>query len=348
MDFILLAYGILIIIAVIIGRKKEDDYLSVETSTNLRGIAAIGIILHHISERTTGGMLFGYMAMTGYLFVAFFFFMSGYGLLVQYQKKKEKYLDGFIRNRLMYIVIIYLLDVVLYTVVKTLMGERYTPLQILKSIIVTGIANNSWYMVVLILFYFFFFLVFKCRIIKTIPQKIACIIAFETIFLIICLIRDVNGTWYLSNYGFVMGMIWAYYKDRIDILLKTKYFRCFVFVTLMLVFLYLTPVITDRLIGTNAAFWIRTLFRLFSPLSLVAFVLVLEFKFKPSLFIWKWLGGISLEIYLIHGLVYTFFRSNIIYIKSDLLWTVLTLAISIALAYPINLMNKQISRLIKR
>ena len=348
MDFILITYIAIIIIAVFTNNKKDEDYLSVEHTTNMRGIAAIGIIIHHMSERTTGGYIFGYMAMTGYLFVAFFFFMSGYGLLVQYQKKKGKYLNGFIKNRLMYIVIIYLLDIVLYTVVKTLLGEHYTPLQILKSIIFTGIANNSWYMVVLILLYVSFYIIFKCKIIKTIPQKIACVFGVETAFFIICIFFKINPMWYLSNYGFVMGMIWANHKEKIDEFLKSHYIIALIISLIVAAFLNGTPILTDKLLSDEVAICVRTAFRLFSPLSLVALLLVFVYKFKPSLFIWKWLGGISLEIYLIHGLVYTVLRSNVLWVKSEVIWVVLTIAISIALAYPMNLFNKQIAKLIKQ
>ena len=348
MDIILIAYCVLIIIAVVLGRKTEDDYLSVECSTNLRGIAAIGIILHHMSERTTDGRFFGYMAMTGYLFVAFFFFMSGYGLLVQYQKKKEKYLDGFLKKRLLFIVVVYLCDVAFYTIVKTLMGYRFTFLEILKSIFITGIANNSWYMVVLILFYFSFYFVFKCKIINSVSKKIFYIFLIETIFLIFCLIIEANPMWYLSNYGFVFGMLWAYYKEKIDGILESKYAIALICVVIITAFLNISPVLTDKSFSADAAFWIRTLFRLVSPVSLVALFFILVYKFKPSLFVWKWLGGISLEIYLIHGMVYTYFRSDVVYIESDMLWTLLTIVISVALAYPIHLLNKQLAKLLKR
>jgi len=345
MDWILIVYISLIFVS-LWGRNKKVDYLSVETSTNMRGIAAIGIVLHHMSEKTASGHFFGYLEMTGYLFVAFFFFLSGYGLLVQYQKKKEDYINDFFKKRILYIIIIYLLDIVLYSVADFLMGIKYTFWQIFKSIFVSGIAKNSWYITVLILFYIVFYVVFKWKAIKTIPQKIICVFAVQVVFVVFCLIIKAESFWYLSNFGFTMGMLWAYNKEKIDKWLNNRYFLVLCCLVIITAVLYLIPILSDRYIQANAAFCTRTVFRMISPLALVAITMLIDFKLKPSLFLWKWLGGISLEIYLIHGLVYTFLRSNFVYLESEVLWTTLTVLISIILAYPINLLNKRILKLL--
>ena len=347
LDAVLIVYFLLILVSVL-GKNKNEDYLSVEYTTNMRGIAAIGIILHHMSERVSGGTIFGVMTMAGYLLVSFFFFLSGYGLLIQYKKKKEKYLDGFIKKRLLYIVVIYLLDVALYAVVRNLTGEHFTLVEVLKSIIFSGVARNSWYLIVLIALYVSFYFVFKSEKIKSIPNKIICIFAIETVFVICCIIFKVPVMWYLSNYGFVLGMLLAYYKDKIDTVLKSRYWIVLISVAVLFVFFYAVPVVTDRYLDANSASIIRILFRLISPLFSVALVIILSYKFKPSLFIWKWLGGISLEIYLIHGLVYSVLRSDVMWIENEAIWVLLTIVISIALAYPISLMNKQIAKLLKK
>ena len=112
MDVLFFCYFILIIVAVAINKKESSvDYLSVEYTTNFRGIAAIGVILHHMSERINAGVFFSKLSMIGYLLVTLFFFLSGYGLLVQYQKKKDGYLKGFLKKRVLYLGLIYCFDV---------------------------------------------------------------------------------------------------------------------------------------------------------------------------------------------------------------------------------------------
>ena len=90
------------------GFKKEDfheDSASLDSFISLRGFAAIGVILHHISQENAfqwaGG---GYgkpgelsiFVNAGFLFVSIFFFCSGYGLIKSLETKPD-YFNGFIK-----------------------------------------------------------------------------------------------------------------------------------------------------------------------------------------------------------------------------------------------------------
>ena len=56
---------------------SSETYLSIDNTKKLRGILAIAIVLHHISEKTiASGKLFPLMVHAGYLVVAVFFFSS--------------------------------------------------------------------------------------------------------------------------------------------------------------------------------------------------------------------------------------------------------------------------------
>ena len=85
------------------GKKDEfnDDFLSLEVMKSLRGFAALGVILHHISQEyffQEEGVL-SVFVNAGAFFVSIFFFCSGYGLLKSLDTKKD-YLKGFIRKRI--------------------------------------------------------------------------------------------------------------------------------------------------------------------------------------------------------------------------------------------------------
>lgn len=93
------------------GRKLEfnDDFTSLDAMKSLRGFAAIGVLLHHISQEE----LFQNMKVlspfvnAGAYFVAIFFFCSGYGLIKSLDTKKD-YLKGFIRNRIVKAIVLLL------------------------------------------------------------------------------------------------------------------------------------------------------------------------------------------------------------------------------------------------
>ena len=347
MDIIFLIYCLLIAAAVIPRKREKPDYLSVECTTGMRGIAAIGIILHHMAERTAGGFLFSRLVMVGYLLVSFFFFLSGYGLLVQYRKKGESYLHGFLKSQVLYLVVIYILDVLLYDVFDCLMGNPHTLAEIAKAIVFSGIAKNAWYMIVQILCYLAFYFVFRCRAIKTLRAKILVVFLLQTAFCLLCILHGVSSVWYLSNYGFSLGLLWAYQKDRIDSFLNRRYAVGLLIAVLLFCGFYGSPVMVDRFIGGGFAKVFRTVCRLISsPLS-VALVIVIGFRLKPVLKLWNWVGSISLEIYLLHGLVYSILRSRYIFVESEILWTVLTVVLSVALAYPVSKLNRMIAGWLK-
>ena len=60
--------------------RMNEEYLSLNTGKSLRGLFAIAIVLHHLSQEATrtGGYLFRHFAYTGYLYVAFFFFLQAH------------------------------------------------------------------------------------------------------------------------------------------------------------------------------------------------------------------------------------------------------------------------------
>lgn len=81
-----------------------------EVTLPLRGVLAMGIVIHHISLRVVdaipGGMwIFPQFQFWGAPIVAVFFFLSGYGLMVSLITKGENYLDGFLKKRLLKIVL---------------------------------------------------------------------------------------------------------------------------------------------------------------------------------------------------------------------------------------------------
>ena len=83
--------------------KKDsfnEEYLGLSQTKALLGFFSICIILHHVSQKPAS---FEYAALapfrtSGYLFVSFFFFCSGYGLLKGFSSKPD-YLKGFLNKR---------------------------------------------------------------------------------------------------------------------------------------------------------------------------------------------------------------------------------------------------------
>lgn len=85
-------------------RHNNGDYLAKEQATSIRGIFALIIFFSHIKQYLVfeRGIDLAYATILGYigqLMVVIFFFYSGYGIALSFDKKKG-YERGFIKNRI--------------------------------------------------------------------------------------------------------------------------------------------------------------------------------------------------------------------------------------------------------
>ena len=84
MDFFVL---ILFSVFVYLIPGNDKDYLAVQSTSGMKGIMAIMIIFHHISQHVTTGITFSNFNYMGWYIVSVFFFLSGYGLYTQFTIK---------------------------------------------------------------------------------------------------------------------------------------------------------------------------------------------------------------------------------------------------------------------
>ena len=163
------------------GRKNEinEDFTSLETMKSLRGFAAIGVILHHISQEEvfqSKGVLTPFVNAGAY-FVAIFFFCSGYGLLKSLDSKPD-YLKGFIRNRIVKAIVVpFYINVILYGILMLITGASFKPAHVVCNLLgITMMNEYAWFPIVLALLYLVFYLCF--RFIKNRPVCFTIILLF--------------------------------------------------------------------------------------------------------------------------------------------------------------------------
>ena len=148
------------------GRKLEfnDDFTSLDAMKSLRGFAAIGVLLHHISQEE----LFQNMKVlspfvnAGAYFVAIFFFCSGYGLIKSLDTKKD-YLKGFIRNRIVKAIVLpFYVNVLVYGILMAATGVKLPKERwIFNFLGLTMMNEYAWFPIVLAILYLVFFLCFR-------------------------------------------------------------------------------------------------------------------------------------------------------------------------------------------
>ena len=141
----------------------HTDYLSVDAMKSIRGFAAIGVILHHISQEEAfqGSGELSMFVNNGYQYVALFFFCSGYGLLKSLDTRPG-YMDSFLKKRLPVIVIPYYTSIVFYGIYNVIAGNHLEPLQWFTNIVgVTMMNEYAWYPIILTILYIAFYLLFR-------------------------------------------------------------------------------------------------------------------------------------------------------------------------------------------
>ena len=149
-----------------LGKKDfHDDYSSLDTMKSLRGFAAIGVILHHISQEDAfqKAKVLSPFVNAGAFFVAIFFFCSGFGLLKSLNTK-ENYLKGFVKNRIVKAILVpFYVNVILYAVYYYFVaGVKWPAARWIWNFTGFTMMNPyAWFPVVLAILYLTFFLTFR-------------------------------------------------------------------------------------------------------------------------------------------------------------------------------------------
>lgn len=148
----------------------HQDSTSLDVTKSLRGFAAIGVILHHISQqdvfqRANGwgkpGVL-NFFVNAGFFFVAIFFFCSGYGL-IKSLNTKENYLKGFLKKRVVKTIVIpFYINVILYAIFNVITRVKLAPGRWICNFLGLSLMNEyAWYPIVLTILYLAFYFIFK-------------------------------------------------------------------------------------------------------------------------------------------------------------------------------------------
>ena len=310
--------------------KTDVDYLSNKSTKSLKGLLALLIIFHHISQKITTGENFSNFEYMGRYIVALFFFLSGYGLYFQYSNNAT-YMENFLKKRLVRIFIPFFVFIVIYVIYRATLGEVVNVdffLSFWKDH--SNIIYNGWFINSIIVLYVIFYVSFVNKDSKISEYKLV----FLTLVYIFWKAYQDHGDWeYVSIMAFLLGVFWMKNRVSIDKLLEKNYFIFLVsFSILMYVFHYYEDIMKN--IGiTNKYVYYGIVGNLCTMVFIVYFIL-LSNKLNFSNKYLDFLGDISFEIYMIHGLVMhylgKFFVSSGV---NDVLYTIVVLFVSIVFAY---------------
>ena len=326
---------ILLLITVLIYLLPQNrEYLSVESTSGLRGFLALGIIFHHLSQLVKTGEEFSNFSYMGTYIVSIFFFLSAYGLYVQ-NESRENYLDNFLVKRLSKIILPFFIISLIYMLYRFVNGQLMD-LNYFINLFKKGstIIYNGWFVDIIILMYVFFYISFKFF------QNRFLSIILNTIFIVcyICLTIKLGYGfwWYNSILAFVVGLIWAKNQNKINRVIDKYYFITIILITILLFFSHKYDILL-KYIHMEDSYSYALASNLDNIIFTIYFIIVFLKKINFSNVYLSLIGRISFELYMIHGLVISMLEK--IYTPSrlnDVLFTLFVLIISLILAWIIN------------
>lgn len=272
------------------GPGKPENCFSRTNSNMIKGLMAIFVVLCHLSLIYPGGTILPVFEYLGDAAVGIFFFLSGYGLMKQYSLRNDYHI-GFIQKRLNRVLIPYLIVNVIYWLYYLFIGERYGFTDLINSL-KTGdlLVSYSWYIVEVLILYLFFYLFMRIDRKKMKYMIVSHIVLY---LVLIFMFKGLNYApyWYRSTYMYIIGLLYVVFEKQITAFIRNNYVICLgtAIITGLLMFIYKVP------------------YYYFEIALLLAIILVFnrfELNNRPLIF----LGRISLEIYLLHGLIIKFFR----------------------------------------
>ncbi len=345
------------VICPIIKRKSifnsNNDVLDKYNSNKIKGLLAILIIMHHLSIYIKDVILFKILTIIGIIAVSAFFFYSGYGLMTSYLKK-ESYIKDFLNKRIMKIVIPYIIAI-MFTGLAYLLTRQLTPRKIFNSLVEgEPIVRFSWYVLAIIILYVVFYL--SAKFLK--KKKMINIAVFGGTILYCIVVNNVlgfNNWWVNSCFAFFIGIFWASYKERYTITLKDKN-KIIRYAIILLIILFVIIgfqfftseyAAMDIINNTDLADDIMRQPIPVINMNIICIVLlfmlfnILE-KVRLNDKVFTFLGNISFEIYLYHGLVMYLLRNSCYYCRIDYIYAILVIGLSIILAKLMNVANNKI------
>lgn len=282
----------------------------------LKAILALLIILHHISLENTITWL-SPLKSWGAPIVSIFLFISGYGLMMSYNKFGGGYLSGFVKHRIIdAITLSFLLTSLLYWCI---VPDLPRIVESVRLLITKGVVllPHSWYVFAILILYTTFYI--SCKFMS----GVNVLIMLTTLCVAYIITTSQLGyarCWYISALAFPAGAVYAYWaKDFSNNVSKKTWW----FIPLCVLFAAL-------LYFTHSELGYMLVYVLI-PFMVVYLCSILNIDKLGNIKLFRWLSAISYEIYLCQGIA--LYLAGKVVVDSSLLYVLFVFILTFAFAY---------------
>ena len=367
------ALVVLLLFGVKVCKNKtwNDENMSLYQTKCFLGFCAVVIVFHHIAQMTCASWLnprfirhgLDIFLAAGYPMVGMFLFCSGYGLYKS-AKAKPDFFKRFIPVRVIPILVATLLTTLVYIGLRI---WRHVPFDFDPPFEVNGHQNwhpYVWYVPCIIVLYLLFYIgfgLFKKDWIGIL------VVALGTLGYIAFCIIFMYGTWWFNTaHMFLVGILVAKYEEKFFESCKKLYVlriigTILIFPGLKIMGDYGGWIIVDFFklpygsYSSYTADLITAIFQVLFTLTVMSLYYLLSMKLKVGNKVLNFLGGFTLELYLVHGIFihlfgYYMIRENVkpvYYIANVPLYVLVVLALAIPTGYALSLLDKKVRNLLR-
>ena len=333
-----------------------DSTLPKEFSVALKGALSLFIVGTHISSLCQPDEALLWLRVCNLLTplaLVFFFFLSGYGLMTQLRLRTLRtpttspatLWAGWLPRRLWGLLKPFLFFYPLAVLFLFIgFGFDHIPQAlaqlkvnfIIWKVGIPGPLFVAWYLLELMVLYVFFY--FSFRYVRRWGRAVLVLVGLTLLLILVAWQVGFGYYWLRYPLSFSVGVAYAIYERSIYKRVKACRLICLAF-TFLLGGVYIWSVQTFPnqplvlLITSHLAYFALPVMLTALSKVLGATDLFMRRAHGPVGSALMWLGGISLEVYLLHMSFVNFFRSPVVYIQSPLLYLVVVYTATIFGAY---------------
>lgn len=333
-----------------------DSTLPKEFSVALKGALSLFIVGTHISSLCQPDEALLWLRVCNFLTplaLVFFFFLSGYGLMTQLRLRTLRtptptpsaLWTGWLPRRLWGLIkpFLFFYAVALFFLFAGF-GFDHIPQAlaqlkvnfIIWKVGIPGPLFVAWYLLELMVLYVFFYISF--RYVRRWGRAVLVLVGLTLLLMLVAWQVSFGYYWLRYPLCFSVGVAYAIYERNIYKQIKAYRILCLPVVLLLMgVYIWSVQTFPDQpvvlILTSHLAYFALPV--MLTALSKVwgATDLFMRCAHGPVGSALMWLGGISLETYLLHMSFVNFFRSPVVYIQSPLLYLVVVYIVTIFGAY---------------